>query len=129
MKLRIKGDSLRFRITPSEMQRLVDAGRIDETVHFAAEAKLTYALEQGNAAELTLRYTPGEVAVVLPAAQARRWAQSDEVGIYGTADLPTGIVELTVEKDWACLDKNDKSDKSDPRDEDAFPNPNEGVTC
>ncbi len=48
MKLRIKGNSLRLRVSPSEMERLLSAGRIEEIIHFAQEpdAKLTYALEQ-----------------------------------------------------------------------------------
>ena len=51
MKLRIQGNSLRLRVSPSEMTRLLEAGRIEETIHFAhgGDARLTYALEHAAA--------------------------------------------------------------------------------
>jgi hypothetical protein len=125
MKLRIKGDSLRLRIAPSELLRLMEAGRIEETVHFGleADARLTYALEVGVGGELAVRHQGTRVAVVLPAAIARAWAQGNDVGVYGSVAVSGGLLEIAVEKDWACLDK------SDPENADTFPNPNEGASC
>ena len=37
MKLRIQGNSLRLRITPSEMARLLANGRIEETICFSSD--------------------------------------------------------------------------------------------
>jgi len=47
MKLRIKGNSLRLRVSRSELAHLQAGGRIEETIRFAEapEAKLTYASE------------------------------------------------------------------------------------
>jgi Family of unknown function (DUF7009) len=47
MKLRIKGNSLRLRVTRSELTKVVNSGCIEETIHFASDqqAKLTCALE------------------------------------------------------------------------------------
>jgi hypothetical protein len=125
MKLRIKGDSLRLRIAPSELLRLMEAGRIEETVHFGleADARLTYALEVGGGGELAVRHQGTRVAVVLPEAIARAWAQGNDVGVYGSFAVSGGLLEIAVEKDWACLDK------SDPENADTFPNPNEGANC
>jgi hypothetical protein len=124
MKLRIKGNSLRLRISQSEMARLLREGRIEETIRFApaAEAALTYALELGAEEEdVHLEYRPQRVAVVLSTAAAKRWAESDDVGVYGDVDAGEGTVALLVEKDFACLDGND------PQDADAFPNPSAAV--
>lgn len=126
MKLRIKGDSLRLRITPSEMARLVDRGRVEETVHFGAGRgeSLTYALEHaGGAASLGVRYEPARVTVLLPSAEARTWADGDAVGMYGTIDLGAARLEIAVEKDWACLDKGEAENP------DTFPNPKQGASC
>jgi len=126
MKLRIQGDSLRLRIAPSEMKRLLSEGRIEETIHFAADetACLTYALEQSaTASEPCVRYAPGEVTVLVPASRARQWAEGERVGVYGTVNLKSGRLELAVEKDWACLDKDAAEN------EDTFPNPNQGPAC
>lgn len=126
MKLRIRGNSLRLRISRSEMAKLVESGTIEDTIHFAPspDAKLTYALHLAAAdSEISVEYLPQRVTVVLSTGAATRWATSDAVGIYGSSDTSAGPLELIVEKDFACIDGNE------PSDEDAFPNPNAGPAC
>lgn len=126
MKLRIKGNSLRLRVSPSEMERLLITGRIEETIHFAQQpdAKLTYALEQAPfKQDISVSYQPGEVTVVLSTETASEWAQGEQVGIYGSVDLGHGELELTVEKDFACLDKEGEDNQ------DTFANPKSVGSC
>jgi hypothetical protein len=126
MKLRIKGNSLRLRITQPEMARLLAEGGIEETICFGPtdDARLTYALEhRAGRDDVRVDYREQRVSVVISTAAARRWAQSDEIGIYGTAETGCGVLDVMVEKDFACLDGND------PVDADAFPNPTAGVVC
>lgn len=127
MKLRIKDNTLRLRVSRSDVTRLLAAGRIDATIHFASapDSKLTYGLEhRANAALSTLEYKPTEVVIVIPSTQAHAWANSDQVGIYGVYSLGQGEqLELIVEKDFACLDL------SDADNEDTYPNPGLGVEC
>jgi NOL1/NOP2/fmu family ribosome biogenesis protein len=125
MKLRIKGESLRLRITPSEMARLMESGRIDETIHLGAgdDDRLTYAIEISVvAAETTVRHLPREIAVIVPETASRTWAGGSDVGIYAAVALGSRVLEVAVEKDYACLDKG-----LDNRD--TFPNPREGRKC
>ena len=120
MKLRIKGNSLRLRISPSDMTRLIQSGRVEETIYFGAgdDARLTYALEHSpQTATTTLRYAPQEVTVVVASREAYQWAESHNVGLYGGTNTTHGPLELSVEKDYACLDKNDAANA------DTFPNP------
>jgi hypothetical protein len=125
MKLRIKGDSLRLRIAPSELTRLMETGRIEETVHFGLkeDARLTYALEHAGVEVLTVRHEGTQVAVVLPTAMARGWADGDGVGLYGSVVTASGLLDVAVEKDWACLDRDDAENA------DTFPHPNLGTNC
>lgn len=126
MKLRIKGDSLRLRVAPSEVVRLLEAGRIEETIHFGpgADDALTYAVEHvAQAGPVSVRYAPREIAVVVSRADIRAWSDGDEIGIYGELNTGAGALEIAVEKDFACLDKNDAENA------DTFPNPNQGTVC
>lgn len=126
MKLRIKGDSLRLRITPREVSRLLETGRIEETIHFGPEtdARLSYALMTQSAREnVMVRYLPGEITVLISTEQARIWAESDHVGIYGAVEISCGQLQLAIEKDFACLDKDDTENQ------DRYPNPNQGAVC
>lgn len=130
MKLRIKGDSLRLRVSPSETRRLLDSGRVEETIHFGpgADSRLTYSLaitarENTPAAGVTVRYANQEVAVLISPALGRAWVEGDDVGLYGELNTAAGRLEIAVEKDFACLDR------SDAENADTFPNPHEGAVC
>ncbi len=126
MKLRIKGDSLRIRVSQPEMARLLQSGRIEETVHFGEESdsRLSYALEHVESEEeISLRHRPQDVTFVLSTLAARRWAEGDQVGIYGDMQAGEWKLSLSVEKDFACLDASAEDNK------DTFPNPRSGTGC
>jgi hypothetical protein len=121
MKLRIKGNSLRLRVTRRELARFLDGERIEETIHFtrAPEASLTYALESAvQIAPVRAQYESQVVKVVLSEEQAGIWGAESVVGVYSTLDIgAAGSLEVIVEKDFACLDRSDEENS------DAFANP------
>jgi hypothetical protein len=126
MKLRIKGNSLRLRLGPAEVEQLLATGWVEETIRFAAgeSAKLTYALELTDASDgVSLRYLSGEVTVLLAREQALRWARGGEVTIAGAVVVGQELLELLVEKDFACLDRMGREK------EDTFPNPKADTVC
>jgi hypothetical protein len=127
MKLRIQGDSLRLRVSRTELARLQAGGRVEETVHFGAarDARLTYALEVApQASPVRVRYQSQEVTVLLSEDQARSWAKESAVGVYATVAIGSEIsLEVIVEKDFACLDR------SDAENSDTFANPHAGKVC
>jgi hypothetical protein len=64
------------------------------------------------------------VTVSLSDVQAVQWGQEREVGVYSTLVLnPSISLEVMIEKDFACLDRNAKEN------EDTFENPRAGGTC
>jgi hypothetical protein len=122
MKLRIKRNSLRFRVTPSEIKQLLRDGAIREHVQLTADPKgrLIYAITSSiSEATTTVAYYSGNITVSVPNAQIIYWAYSEEIGVY--ADVTLGedrALSVTIEKDFAWLDR------SDADNEDTFPNPN-----
>ncbi|HEX5832176.1 MAG TPA: hypothetical protein VFY16_14430 [Gemmatimonadaceae bacterium] len=129
MKLRIKGNTLRLRLTRSEVARLSDTGRVEDAIAFGAEPgeTLTYALEASpDAPTVGARLADGRITVRLPADAARRWVDTDQVGIEAEQRTGAGdreaALQILVEKDWACIDGREV-------DADAFPNPLEEHAC
>ncbi|AXC09599.1 hypothetical protein ACPOL_0214 [Acidisarcina polymorpha] len=127
MKLRIHGKSLRLRISRSELTRFVETGLLEETIYFGvnASAGLTYALAWDDSSlEVGVEAAPGRVKIVLPAVDSRIWASTDRVGLGGEVDLGVrGVLSVLVEKDFACLDRNEEENA------DTFPNPLAAHVC
>jgi hypothetical protein len=121
MKLRIKVNSLRLRVTPSEVNQLLREGVIRGYVQFtsAPEDRLTMRSSVACGLTATVAYHSGNITVSVPQVELKRWAGGDDIGIY--SELALGgdqVPSVAVEKDFACLDL------SDAENEDTFPNPN-----
>jgi hypothetical protein len=127
MKLRIQGNSLRLRVSRSEVARILRQERVEETIHFAPHpnAVLTYALEQARSVSApTVRYAEREITVLVPTNLANTWCSTDLVGIAESVSLGSiGSLDLLIEKDFACLDR------SDEENQDTFANPHAGAVC
>lgn len=122
MKLRIRGDSIRLRLTQSEVKKLAEEGRVEESTRFGPDDRFTYAISVGGA-ELSAKLSTRGIEVTVPGEVARSWATSDSVGIEGARELGDGSsFRILVEKDFACLTTRPHED-----DTDAFPNPSS--TC
>jgi len=126
MKLRIKGNSLRLRVTPSDVKRLLRCGEIREHVQFTAipSDRLTYEITVSQSEATTVTYRLGNITVSVPENQLKKWADGDDVGVYAEMALSGDqALSLAIEKDFACLDL------SDAQNEDTFTNPNTAATC
>lgn len=115
MKLRFHGDTLRLRLSQSEVTMLAERGSVRETVTFT-RGRLTYVVESSPGAAVSARFEAEEIRVVLPLPQVTHWIESDQVGIEGS----DGPLSVLVEKDFQCLHR------SSAEDADGFPNPQAG---
>jgi hypothetical protein len=111
MKLRIEDDTLRLRLSESEVQEFAQTGRVEAAVHFGPEQQLTYALERGSelpdtlprAEPVQVHYEPGTITVLVPFAIAKEWVQTDQNGF--SHDVPMAEnqqLRILVEKDLDC---------------------------
>jgi hypothetical protein len=113
MKLRFHSETLRLRLSQSEVARLAEFGHIEDRVQFAPGQALWYSLESGDTETVAATFTGDRVHVMLPRAAAAHWIASDDTGIEGS----NGTLVIHVEKDFQCLHRDS------PEDADSFPNP------
>jgi len=113
MKLRLHAGSLRLRLSQSEVARLDETGRVEDSIEFSAGSALRYALETGAAASVTATFDDRNIRVILPAMLAKGWIESDQTSI----EASTGTIKLLIEKDFQCLHREPEPG------EDSFPNP------
>jgi hypothetical protein len=124
MKLRLRQNSVRLRLTRSEVQRLAEGQAIEESVAFApaAATNLRYLVRSAEGLPGGIAsFQAGCVAVELPASQVTSWATGTEEGIY--FDTAWGL-KVAVEKDFKCLDPRTEEDESD-----AFDHPGGASHC
>ncbi|WP_221390696.1 DUF7009 family protein [Dyadobacter sp. NIV53] len=122
MKIRIHGNSVRVRLSKTEVELLSDQGHLEECTSFGS-THFSYALTQSiEVNELTATFADNQITMLVPATFLEDWAINNIVGFE--ANMPindTEFLYLLLEKDFKCLD-NTTEDQSDN-----FENPNK--TC
>ena len=122
MKLRIKGSSLRLRLTQGEVHSLETAGEVAEQVHFGGGARLTYRLRtDGKSREISASYGDNVIDIRVPRETALTWAHTDQVTLSHAEAVADGELRVIIEKDWNCLAPRSEEDESDN-----FPHPETG---
>jgi hypothetical protein len=105
MKLRIRGDSVRLRLTEPEARALAEVGYVEETVRFPGAALLRYRVETGPLVDgVHAGLVKSCLWVRVSREAAARWASGAEVTISGEQSLAEGgVLRVSVEKDFECL--------------------------
>jgi len=111
MKLRIHKNSVRLRLSQSEVARLSENGWIEDRIEFPNGQTLTFLLESGEAN--SARLEDGNIRIIASRPDLRHWIDSDREGV----EYETGPLKVAIEKDFQCIHK------PTPEDPDAFPNP------
>lgn len=114
MKLRIRGNSVRLRLTRTEVGSLVDDGEVVERVDFAGQPLHYRLVRDAYAGDATASFDGAGITVSLPAATVDHWATHDaEISIESQQALQDGALRILVEKDFACLQPRTGEDDSD----------------
>ena len=111
MKLRIKGNTLRLRLSQSEVEAFKENGLVKEHIEFGSTT-LTYLLELVEGVEVTAIYELNTIRIGVPQAVKSDWTDTDQVGFDAVVDYGDQHLEILVEKDFQCLipRKEDESD-------------------
>lgn len=124
MKLRIKGNSIRLRLTQTDVSKFVTDGKLVEKVEFGNdwEAKFSYELlASENAENVRAEFNNGTISVLVPKNTAEDWANGESVGIASDGNSK---LKILIEKDFACLAPRKDEDESDN-----FPHPKTEKVC
>jgi hypothetical protein len=126
MKLRIRGNSVRVRLTKSEVAQLETKGVVEDAVHLGGSSlPFSYCVRTAPEDAVSAAFDGERMSVSIPLDVASHWAGSDQIGI--DAIQPVGEddnVRILVEKDFACLTERKDEDESD-----AYPNPSKVAMC
>lgn len=124
MKLRIQADSIRFRVTPTELHALATRGIVESAIQMGGSTgeQLRYMLESSpKSSSVRLTYASGVIRVTIPESVVRQWASTEQVGIEAVQQVSGDTtLKILIEKDFKCLQP-----RTDESEVDRFPNPAE----
>ncbi len=115
MKLRIRDNSVRVRLTRGEVDTLRDTGIVSARTGFPGGHDFQYLVESSPASVSPgASFSGNAVTVRLPETTVLAWANSEQVSIAGEQGLDDGEkLMILVEKDFACLAPREGEDESD----------------
>jgi hypothetical protein len=120
MKIRIKGNHLRFRLRQQDVACLHNKGMVIEKIEFGENEteQISFALYNSDGTHMSIKYDSNKVKIYIPKKMVDEWRNSEQVGIE--ADLDTGknrLISILIEKDFACLDASEEDNEG------TYPNP------
>lgn len=122
MKLRIRGDSLRLRLSQGDVRNLAEHGSVAQTTRFAPgeEGELVCTLVgDTHAVALSAELEVRTIRVRMPVDLVRLLADTEEVGVRAEQDAGDGhTLVILVEKDFDCI-----APRAGEPESDGFPNP------
>lgn len=117
MKIRIKRNAVRLRLSRTEVATFGSDGYLEERTDFG-DTSFCYALQQddpGN--ELRATFTNGTITMHIPAAMAATWVDTDLITLKHDAITKNGnVLHLLLEKDFKCIDAEVTEDQTDNYD-------------
>ena len=118
MKLRMKSNSIRIRVSQTELNDFYKHGVVSEHIEMGPIQSLSYGIERSGAEQVTAIWENDTLRVMIPEELAEMWCTTEIVGFDETVDIGEGKeLYVLVEKDFQCL-KPRAEDESD-----LFPHP------
>ena len=107
MKVRLTADMIRIRLDQPDVDTLSSSGTAGFTLPLGAGTALRCTLRvDATAPSISASFADGELAVVLPTAQANRWMTSDAISLEGQVDAGDAPTHILIEKDLGCRHKD-----------------------
>jgi len=119
MKIRIRENALRIRITQLELKDLVEGKKVVSTIRFPNGTQLTYGLTPANSETTSIQYLENIISIRMGTLDMETMAKAQSVGVQSVHQAGEHTLELLVEKDFTCLHPRGAEDY------DTFPNPNQ----
>ena len=118
MKLRIRENTLRIRITQSELAWLGADNYVESSIHFPNGTRLNYGMQSEEIAQTTIRFRDNDIHISISPQDLQTLMDDASVGIQSMHTTDVGTLDLLIEKDFSCLHNRGIEDA------DTFPNPN-----
>jgi hypothetical protein len=113
MKLRIKGNSIRIRLSKTEVDELASGTSLHNNTYFGVNT-FGYSVQPvNNGGDLSATFANNTITLNVPNSLLKDWPTNSVVGFESKMPVENaGQLHLLLEKDFKCLDKTTE-DQSD----------------
>ena len=119
MKIRVQGNSIRLRLTQTDIQEFDRDKVLTRGVQFPGGPQLQYQIVQTSQSLISVSFNHSTIRVQIPEKDSKKWINSEQVGLRQNVALESGDqLKILIEKDFECLHPRLGEDERD-----AFPNP------
>lgn len=115
MKIRIKDNSIRLRLSPEEVQQLADVGLVESQCHFPGKMFCYWVQSKAGIEHPYAQFKDEHILVFVASAFANAWPDNETVGVHHTTKEGLSLV---IEKDFQCL-----KPREGEQEEKLYPNP------
>ncbi len=113
MKIRIKGNSVRIRLSKSETELFAAKGYLEERTDFG-NSSFIYSIKRTENENISANFINGNITVHIPQHLLTEWTTSNLVSL--DYNMPLGsdkYLYILLEKDFKCIDAVVTEDQSD----------------
>ncbi len=115
MKLIIRGNSLRLRVSKTELAKIAETGKAEDVARFSSDLQLRYGIEVHATGAVTASFENASIFVALPKSRLDLWLRSNEVSVEGSQPIGGGkVLQIVLEKGEARSGR--RADEGDPAD-------------
>ena len=117
MKIRIRGNSVRFRLTKNEVEQLCRENFIEERTNFP-HMDFVYQVKAAEVELLNIDYLNNIISLQVSNTLLENWETNDRVGFSNSVVTSQGkTIDLLLEKDFTCLEDRGEDESNN------YPNP------
>lgn len=123
MKIRINGNSIRYRLNKLDLSLLKETQNIVSTTHIGG-GTLHFCLKGNDIYDPIIKMENNSVHLFVPLSLLTTWYAEDQVGFEFVLTNPDGSkLTIQVEKDFRCLTERSEDESQ------SFDNPMAGQNC
>lgn len=116
MKIRIRGNSIRYRLDKADIAILQEKQQVEEITTIGT-GRLQFSIH-AKAGEPAITLGANGIQLLLPADQVSTWVTTEQVGFtHELLNADGSVLHLLIEKDFKCLTERDEDESQ------AFENP------
>ncbi|MBO9729285.1 MAG: hypothetical protein J7623_11670 [Chitinophaga sp.] len=123
MKIRLRGNSIRYRLDKTDVELLETTGKVESITHIGA-GTLHFCVRGKDITDPVIKLEHDGVHLLLPNTRLTEWYAPEQVGFELILPNTDGSeLKILVEKDFKCLTERDEDESQ------SFDNPMAGQNC